>query len=331
MKLLSVILLIFLLFIIACEDRELLTNADRVSRVRINIVGLNDPGAAAWYESWVLWNKEMGQGTDIDTTSLGILQAQGNGTYRVETDIELGFIQAGLTILVTIEDNDTPGDEPPSDYEIIAAGIAANSGSFSLGNAEILNFKFEEANGTFILDTPTETPSSQNPYSGIWFVNPDTTITDILDDQNNVIGQDTTVEFFPGLELPALPIEPAGWTYEAFVETGGQTVSLGKFVQPSGGDDAATYSGNQPAYPFPGEDLLNNPPAGLTFPVDLRGARAYVTVAPPFPAQGNSPYNVTVFEALIGGNAQARQLYSLTNTSDTFPSGDLSIDVSIYK
>jgi hypothetical protein len=328
MKRLNVILFIFVVAIAGCEDQKILEGTENISQIELNVFGLNDLQGSGWYESWILWNREMGQGTDIDTTSLGILERQTDGSYRLATDVTLGFLQAGLMILVTIEDDDTVANEEPSIYEVIGAKIAANSGIFSLGNEEVLDFSFEVAQGRYILDTPTESPPSQNPFSGIWFVNPDTIIEDILDDDGNIVDQDTTIEFLPGLDLPDLP---EGWLYEGFVEVGGQTLSIGTFTKSSAGDDSSTYNGAETAYPFPGEDFINNPPSGLSFPVDLRGAHCFVTLTPAYPEGSVVPYVVTVYETQISSIALPQQVYFMENTSDTFPAGDIHIDVSIYK
>jgi hypothetical protein len=336
MKFLSIVFLISLFLFAACEDKELLTEAERDSHISMSVVGLNDPGAT-WYEAWILWNSLMGQGTDIDTLSLGLLERQSDGSYRVERDLELGYIQAGIMLLVTIELDDTVGNAPPSQYVIFGAKIIANGGLISVGNEKVLNFDFSSAKGSYILDTPTQSPPSENPYSGLWFVIPETTITDILDDQNNVVGQDTTIDYLPGLELADLSLftvrdlPVAGWTYEAFIEISGQTLSMGKFLKPGGEDDSKAYSGNGPAYSVPGEDFLNNAPAGLNFPLDLRGARVYVTLTPPYPAEGTLPYQATIYDVQIPNDVTAKQVYELSNSSETLPGGDLRIDVSIYK
>jgi len=79
----------------------------------------------------------------------------------------------------------------------------------------------------------------------------------------------------PSLDLPTLP---EGWEYEGWVVINGQPLSTGKFLKVDEADFATPYSGASPGPAYPGEDFLQNAPAGLTFPLDLSGSTAVISV-----------------------------------------------------
>ena len=84
-----------------------------------------------------------------------------------------------------------------------------------------------------------------------------------------------------GLSLPTLS---QGWKYEGWAVINGNPISTGTFTNPAMADDNAMTSpfkgslGNGPG--FPGEDYIQNAPAGLMFPTDLRGAKIVISVEP---------------------------------------------------
>ena len=59
----------------------------------------------------------------------------------------------------------------------------------------------------------------------------------------------------------------------------GQPVTTGRFVDPAAADDFAGFSGSDDSGPpFPGEDLVQNAPDGLDFPLALTGQTVFVSI-----------------------------------------------------
>lgn len=70
------------------------------------------------------------------------------------------------------------------------------------------------------------------------------------------------------------------------------------------------FSGNENVPPFPGEDFLANAPDGLTFPLDLSGGAAVISIEP---ADDNSPAPIAL-KPLVGeipADAEAFTNYDL--------------------
>jgi hypothetical protein len=109
--------------------------------------------------------------------------------------------------------------------------------------------------GTFEL---SKAPSNEN--SGIWFLNR------------------STGSPVAGLNLPDLT--GTDWTYEGWVVIGGTPVTTGTFDKVDVADGFNGYSGAGASPPFPGEDFITNAPSGLTFPTDIAGGTAVISIEP---------------------------------------------------
>ena len=121
------------------------------------------------------------------------------------------------------------------------------------------------------------------------------------------------------------------WLYEGWIVFGSDTVSIGTFTNPIGADDSSKYgAGMAGGYQFPGEDFINNPPAGVTFPADLSGSETFITIKPPYPEESNSPFDLVPFKTVIPANSESKRAYSMENNFSSFPAGNISITVSIY-
>jgi hypothetical protein len=157
--------------------------------------------------------------------------------------------------------------------------------------------------GQYILATPTDGVNN-NEKSGIWF----------LDISSGAPAA--------ALSLPALP---EGWIYDGWAVIDGQPVTTGKFSSVSSTDDAAPFSGSQAGPPFPGEDFLENAPAGLTFPTDLSGGKAVISIEP-VPDNSDAPFLLKPLLGDIPQNAADHTLYSLGNiAADTKHVGSLKL------
>ena len=82
----------------------------------------------------------------------------------------------------------------------------------------------------------------------------------------------------------------------------GTPMTTGTFTSAGGADANAPFSGAQPAPPFPGEDFLMNAPAGLTFPTNLSGGTAVISVEP-FPDDSPAPFTIRPLTGAIPANA----------------------------
>ena len=330
MKKYVIILLLFSLFIFSCDMKEVLSVDEQVSQVSFTLNGLNVLGATHQYEAWMLYDS-----LDIELSqSLGIIDITSDGQeYDATLNVPMGLIQKSKAIIVTIEQKpplalNKIAKVNPSSFVVLAAKFVANNGTFSVGDEFLLGHDFPNASANYEINTPTD-PSMATPRSGIWFVNYDTTITETKDDMGNIIDRDTTITQMAGLDLPDLP---SGWTYEGWVDFGGTLVSTGKFTSAMSADDENPYSGAGTAYPFPGEDFLQNAPAGITFPTDLAGKEVMIKLTPSHPEGSNQPYEITAFKVTIPSNVASGEgnIYKLENNYASFPKGTLNLITNIY-
>ena len=329
MKRIIVFPLAILFIMLGCKQEKLLSPSERISKIDLQVAGLNAPGDSAHYEAWLLWLNKTNTGDVEIFENLGTMTDQ-SGMFVISKNINQGYIQGALSVVVSVE---TDTASQPGPYRIIGADLEANSGPFSIGSNEVLDFDFNAAEGHYFLDTPSENPASQNPKSGIWFARLDTTIKDVQDSLGNVIGHDTTIAIAQGLDLQdlTLPDIPSGWNYEGWVIFGGDTLSTGIFRKPTGADLGSDYNGPRPGYAFPGGDFIRNAPAGLTFPTDLSGREVLITLTPGYPSKANKPFSLTVFRTTVPANAQVKKTYGFDNVSETFPGGDLKVTITLYK
>ncbi len=105
----------------------------------------------------------------------------------------------------------------------------------------------------------------------------------------------------------------------------GTPVSTGRFTHADQADLAAPYSGSEGGPPFPGEDFLLNPPEGLTFPVDLAGKVAVISVEPS-PDDSPAPFALKPLVSVIPVNATDHVNYLIGAPDAVFPTGSTTID-----
>jgi hypothetical protein len=254
---------------------------DDPTSLNLNISGLEDLGASAQYEGWIMVN-----GSPMTTGTFNV-DANGN-LSRTSFPIEEGTLNGATAFILTIEPN--PDNDPaPSDIHILAGDFSGSSANLSIGHGAALGTTFE-TDGTM-----------NDEESGVWFLDP--------------AGPSPTLD---------LPVLPAGWVYEGWAVINGSPVTTGKFTSPMGADMSSIYSGPNAGPPFPGEDFLQNAPAGLTFPVDLRGGAAVISIEP---SPDNSPAPF-VLKPLVGMIDQAAAVHTLlgmnNNAVATNPTGTAS-------
>ncbi len=243
------------------------------TELTLTFTGLNDLGEDYRYEGWVI--------VDGSPVSAGTFTVDAEGTpSKTVFEVDGNDLSSASAYVLTIEPY--PDNDPnPSAVHLLGGDFSDNQASLSVGHSAAIGNDFLSSSGKFILATPTNGMMT-NENSGVWF----------LSLESGAPAQ--------GLDLPTLP---AGWKYEGWQIIGGRPVSTGKFTTPTMADDFDGYSSTLPGPPFPGEDFLVNAPDGLSFPTDLSGTIAVISVEPnpdnspkPFtlkPLVGNVPMSAT--------------------------------------
>ncbi len=260
--------------------------------LQLAITGLENLGPHARYEGWVIIN-----GAPVTT---GVFTVNNSGQLSqtiFEVPATQGKLKDATAFVLTIEPY--PDNSPaPSDQHLLAGNFSVNTAALSINHPAALNTNFAGATGHFLLATPT-TASMTDELSGVWFI--------------NAMGGSPAA----GLNLPALP---AGWRYEGWALINGQPVTTGTFMNGNMADNAAPFSGPLPGPPFPGEDFIINAPAGLTFPTNLSGGTAVITVEP-YPDNSPAPFLLKPLVRMIPNPAQQHFTYSMNLNPGSFPAG----------
>lgn len=295
------IALVLLLFSAACDDDDTPLVVAPAETLTLSFQGLEPLANGFHYEGWAIVG-----GAAIPTGKFNV--AAGGGLEALdgspitggafETGVELGGATA---VVITIEPSGDV-DVVPADTHIVAGTVASGSASLTVGAAEALGDDFAASTGKYILATPTDLDTG-NENSGIWFL-------------TNESGSAAV-----GLTLPVLP---AGWAYEGWAVIDGTPVSTGRFLDPDGADDGAPFSGTLAGPPFPGEDFLLNAPAGVTFPTDLAGQTAVISVEPE-PDDSAAPFTLKPLTHAIDGAATNGVTFDMDNGAATLPTGTATI------
>lgn len=309
------------LALFSCQKEELLSPAEQITQIELELSGLRSLGNDYWYEAWLVWK----EGETEKNQSIGIFSIDDQGHLTPnQFEVALGYLQQTIAFIVTIEEDDVPGKRfrlnnqsqidtllGPSSNKIFAAKLVTNKAYFSIGDEFLLNYDFATAQGNYLLATPSS-ESTSIKTSGLWFVD-----------------KDSADKIIAGLNLPELG---AGWSYEGWIRINGTEVSTGKFMNSAVADDTVRYyDPGTKGYPFPGEDFLINAPGGLNFPIDLSGAEVFITIEPPHPPDCAAPYLLKVLSAMIPSNAESGVVYAMDNGVTTFPTGQIQIRTKIFK
>lgn len=287
----SVIIAVFLLITVmytGCSTDSTVTST--TPGLNLNITGLEDLGATAIYEGWIIVN-----GAPLSTGTFTV-DASGNLSKTI-FDSNYAFVDSATTFVLTIEPVPDPSTAP-SETHILAGDFTGNSAPLTVGHGAALGNNFATIVGKYILATPTN-GAGNNENSGLWFL--------------QLIGGNPAV----GLTLPTLP---AGWIYEGWAVINGSPVTTGTFLRVDTVDNFAPYSGTMPGPPFPGEDFLVNAPSGQTFPTNLAGMVAVISIEP-FPDNSASPFTLKPLVKAIPVNAIDHTTYDLDQNLGSFPTG----------
>ncbi len=259
-------LIAFSFIAVSCDDDD---DTPTTSDLTLNLSGLEALGSDFVYEGWIIVN-----GAPVSTGTFSSVSFP--QTFTVDSD----DLANATKFVLSIEPSVDP-DAGPSATKILAGDFSGNSASVS---SSAIVGDFSSSTGTYILATPTDMDAG-NEESGVWF----------LDNSSG-----SAVAGFNN--LPAL----TGWKYEGWVVMNGMPISTGTFSSANGADDNAATSifkgdaGNGPGYP--GEDFLQNAPAGLTFPTDLKGMTVVVSVEP-YPDNSPSPFTLKPLAHMVPANA----------------------------
>ncbi|MGB0839160.1 MAG: anti-sigma factor [Chitinophagales bacterium] len=278
-----------IIFLTGCQDDDPVN-----ANLTLSVSGLEDLGEDYAYEGWVI--------VDGSPVSTGIFTVDANGTPSASSfEVDAGDLDAATAYVLTIEPS--PDSDPsPSAVHILAGDFSDAQASLSVGHDAALATDFSTAAGGFILATPTDGSMTTNENSGVWWLDP-------------------AAGPAPTLNLPTLP---EGWAYEGWAVIDGTPVTTGRFTSASGEDDAAPFSGATAGPPYPGEDFLNNAPAGLSFPTDLSGRTIVVSVEP-VPDNSPAPFLLKPLVGSAPSNATDRVVYDMgNNASATNPTGTVS-------
>jgi hypothetical protein len=279
-------------------------NTDRSGRsAGLTLQGVEPLAGGYHYENWVVVAGRAFPAGKFNVTQQGqIVDLQGQ-------PIDQNRFMAAIAVrnaeswVITIE---PPGDVDgiPSNVKFLAGNFVNGSATLTSAHPAVFGNDFSGAAGSFLFATPTAADPMANPLSGVWFLMP------------GAGGME------PSLQLPALP---EGWIYEGWAVIDGVPLTTGKFSSVSGADMAAPFSGPNPGPPFPGEDFLMNAPAGVTLPTDLSGLPIVITIEP-VPDDSPAPFAFRPLRGMSPDPAAPMTSYSLTNTRNTFPTGNVQLD-----
>jgi hypothetical protein len=289
LKNLSLVALI-LLTAFACKDEEMNPTDKDLS---LNIQGLEDLGSGYAYEGWIMVDGAP------KTTGTFTVDASGN-LSQTTFAIDAEDLEKATAFILTIEPS--PDNDPaPSDVHILAGDFSSDDAALTIGDARALGNDFTTSSGNYILATPTN-GAGTDENSGVWWLDP-------------AAGPEA------GLDLPTLP---AGWQYEGWAVINGVPVTTGKFTDVSKEDDSAPFSGSMAGPPFPGEDFLENAPAGMTFPVDLSEMVVVISVEPQ-PDNSANPFLLKPLVGAVPANAADHTVFNMdNNATGSNPTGTAS-------
>ena len=294
---LFVLLFVAALGLVGCGDDDDLV-VPVVETLELSFSGLEPLMNDYHYEGWAIIDGAPVTTGKFNVDAGGDLVTPG-GAAIASSAFNTGTDLSGASAIVITIEPAGDIDAIPAATHILAGPVSGGSAPLTVGDGAALGSDFLSASGDFILATPTNGDDSDE-NSGIWFLSLET-------------GAPAA-----GLSLPTLP---AGWAYEGWAVIDGQPVTTGTFVQADAADDDAPFSGfDEPGPPFPGEDFLQNAPAGLQFPTDLAGATAVISVEPE-PDDAPAPFTL---KPLVGGIPEAAAdhvTYPIANNAGGFPTG----------
>ncbi|AOW19702.1 anti-sigma factor [Urechidicola croceus] len=270
-------------FAISCDDDD---NTTTTSELTLNLTGLEDLGSEYVYEGWIIVDgSPVSSGT---FTSVSFPQ-----TFIINSE----QLASATTFVLSIEPS-VDNDPAPAATKILVGDFSGNSATVSTA----IVGDFSNSSGKYILATPTD-GSDSNENSGIWFLD--------LSTGSPAIGLD-------------LPVLDDGWRYEGWAVIDGTPVTSGTFTAIDEADLFDNFSSTMnPGPPFPGEDYLMNAPSGLTFPTDLAGGTAVISIEP-YPDNSPAPFTLKPLVGAIAIDAIDHTTYDMSLNISNLPAGSVS-------
>jgi len=292
------------LFAAACSDDSSPTSEGGTTLVQLNLSGLKPLEEGFNYQAWAIQYYYAYPLGIFNFNQAGqMVNVAGDSVLSGEFAVNLAPDEI-TDIAISIEAQDEMATTPA--YTLILAGVVSE-GQVDLTVEDELGIgvSFEDAAGKYVLATPTD-GSGTNENSGIWFLDLSTGVS------------------LTGLNLPELP---SGWNYEGWVLVGDTYLSTGRFDQFSAADESSDYSGSAASPPFPGEDFLQNAPAGVSFPLDLAGVSVMITVEPweGYDDNEEAPFFLKILTANIPPDAADHVTYDMSPVSDPLPAGTATL------
>ncbi len=251
------------------------------TELRLNVTGLEDLGATAVYEGWLMVNGAPVSTGRFSVNAQGVLSKTSFDVLRSQADAATAFI---LTIEPAVGDV-----AAPADTHLIAGSFDANrsSASLSIAHPAALGDNFGTAMGEFILATPSSA-TMVDDGQGLWFLC-----------MNENGGMEAS------LNLPDLP---SGWAYEGWVVVDGVPISTGTFtrVDAADSDGAGPTAGPGTVPPFPGQDFIT--------PAVNLGGRTVVVSIEPQPDNSPAPFALKPLLGVAGTLTGPQNPHALTNT-----------------
>lgn len=282
------------------DDTTPATPATPATNFSMNISGLEDLGMGYAYEGWVIVN-----GNPVSTGTFTV-DANGNPSATAFT-VDQASLDAATKYVLTIEPS--PDSDPaPSAHKLLAGDFNSGGSTANISTATAPGVgDFSNAAGIYFLRTPTDETmgNNMNDENGIWFGNP------------------ATMPPSAGFTLPTLSSD---WVYEGWIVAGGIPISTGRFSDFGARDGSNMFSGTQAnaGPPIPGEDFFNNAPAGVNFPLDLRGKTVVISVEPE-PDNSPAPFLLKPLLSAISDSAQtAPTVHNFQQNLSSVPTGSVS-------
>ena len=267
--------------------------------IDFTLVGVAPLGNGYTYEGWAIVGGEpVSTGRFIVNDEGLALDTDGNplpGGVMALGDVEPASVEA---VVLTIEPANDP-DPAPSAAKYLGGPVVDGTAQLTTSFDGAFGTDFGAAFGTYILATPSNGMDSDE-LAGIWWLEPQ-----------------SPADMDAGLSLPDLP---EGWVYEGWAVIDGTPVSTGRFTSVLEADDFAGFSGDEATPPFPGEDFLANAPEGMTFPANLQGAMAVISVEPA-DDDDPAPFAIKPLAGAIPADAEPGTVYEMDNKSGGLPSG----------
>lgn len=259
-----------------------ISSAVQGPRLELSFAGLEPLGPDYVYEGWLITSDGP-----VTSGRFNIAEDGETHTFAVAQDIADDSTLFVLTIEPAV------GDDPaPSDTHVLAGAFDNGEAMLALEHPAAFGTDFADADGSYILQTPSTASIPGDYAQGIWFVNPGAGAASLM--------------------LPALP---KGWAYEGWVVDGNGPVSTGRFTDAgmADSDQGGPSAGPDGTPSFPGQDFIS--PAR-----NLVGNRVVISVEPD-PDDSPAPFAIKPLVDMNVEDVGPGVLQSMVNNAAQSPSG----------